>query len=255
MSIRPAPDTMAYLTGLLPVAQGVAVHTALSTHADAMKAQGDPRSRGQIMADALVTRVTGQAQAEGVDAEVQLVITDRALLGGAGGRQEPAYLAGYGPIPAELGRRIVQAADRAWIRRLFTDPVTGQLAAMDARRRYFTAGHRQFFVIRDQTCRTPWCDAPVRHGDHVVPVQDGGETTRANGQGLCEACNYAKQATGWRARSGPSRRRVQTTTPTGHRYNSEPPPLPGHHPPHHTRPRAPVTVLEDRFRQVLTGAA
>ena len=186
VSIRPAPDTVAYVTALLPVAQGVAVHTALSRHADSMKAQGDPRTRGQLMADAL-----------------------------------------------------------------FTDPVTGQLAAMDARRRYFTAGQRQFFVIRDQICRTPWCDAPVRHADHVVPVEDGGETSLENGQGLCEACNHAKQATGWRARPRPSRSQVETTTPTGHRYVSEPPPLPGHQPP----ARAPVTALEDRFRKLLTNAA
>ena len=227
------------------------MHTALSKHADSRKAQGDPRTRGQIMADALVTRVTGQADAEGVDAEVQLVITDRALLGAAGDRQEPAHLSGYGPIPAEVARRIVKAADKAWIRRLFTDPVTGQLAAIDARRRYFTAGQRQFLVIRDQICRTPWCDAPVRHADHVVPVEDGGETSLENGQGLCEACNHAKQATGWRARPRPSRSQVETTTPTGHRYVSEPPPLPGHQPP----ARASVTALEDRFRKILTNAA
>ncbi|TDF96516.1 DUF222 domain-containing protein, partial [Arthrobacter terricola] len=33
VSLRPAPDTMTYLTALLPVAQGVAVHAALSRHA------------------------------------------------------------------------------------------------------------------------------------------------------------------------------------------------------------------------------
>ena len=59
VSLRPAPDTMAYLTALLPVAEGVAVHAALSRHADTVRSDGDPRSRGQIMADALVERTTG----------------------------------------------------------------------------------------------------------------------------------------------------------------------------------------------------
>ena len=30
------------------------------------------------------------------------------------------------------------------------------------------------------------------HGDHVVPVCAGGETTPANGRALCPACNLAK---------------------------------------------------------------
>ncbi len=35
MTLRPAPDTMTNLTGLLPVTQGVAAYAALVTAADA----------------------------------------------------------------------------------------------------------------------------------------------------------------------------------------------------------------------------
>ncbi|MHA7224134.1 DUF222 domain-containing protein, partial [Arthrobacter sp. RHLT1-20] len=59
VSLRPAPDTMTCLTALLPVAEGVAVYTALTRHADTLRAAGDPRSRGQLMADGLVERTTG----------------------------------------------------------------------------------------------------------------------------------------------------------------------------------------------------
>lgn len=81
VSIRPAPDTMAYLTALLPVAQGVAAYAALVKTADSARAQGDSRSRGQIAADTLVERVTGQATAAAVPMEIKLVLTDRSLLG------------------------------------------------------------------------------------------------------------------------------------------------------------------------------
>ena len=82
-------------------------------------------------------------------------------------------------------------------------------------------------AVRDQTCRTPWCDAPIRHCDHVIAVEAGGATSAGNGQGLCEECNYAKQAPGWTARPRPGpRHTIETTTPTGHRYLS-------HHHPHH----------------------
>ncbi|WP_440902380.1 HNH endonuclease, partial [Actinosynnema sp.] len=79
------------------------------------------------------------------------------------------------------------------------------------------------------TCRTPWCDAPVRHVDHVVPHARGGRTDSANTAGLCVACNLVKESPGWRAAVGPPGRvhTITTTTPTGHTYDSQAPPLPG----------------------------
>ena len=97
VSLRPAPDTMTFLTGLLPVAQGVAVHAALTRHADSLRSAGDQRGRGQIMADTLVEHVTGQATAVAVPVEVQLVMSDTALLGHD---PTPAHVHGYGPVPA-----------------------------------------------------------------------------------------------------------------------------------------------------------
>ena len=93
--------------------------------------------------------------------------------------------------------------------------------------RRFTGALRRFILLRDQACRTPWCDAPIRHVDHAIASRADGPTTAVNGQGLCEACNYAKEALGWRARTvraGP-RHTVRTTTPTGHTYDSTAPPL------------------------------
>jgi hypothetical protein len=121
------------------------------------------------------------------------------------------------------------------LRRLFTTPDASQLVAMDSRRRVFDGQLRRFLTLRDQVCRTPWCDAPIRHGDHVVPDRAGGPTTAGNGQGLCQACNQAKEAPGWSATTldpGPTvarphapPHRVRTTTPTGHAYDSTAPPV------------------------------
>ncbi len=67
VSCRPAPDLMTYVTALVPVAWGVAVYAALVKHAAAAKATGDPRSRGQVMADEFVSRITApDAAASGV---------------------------------------------------------------------------------------------------------------------------------------------------------------------------------------------
>lgn len=231
VTVRPAPDTMSNVTALLPVAQGVAVYAALRRTAQAMRAAGDPRSLPQLMADVLVARATGRSNDEPAtpDVQVELVMPERTLVRGS---QEPARIPGFGPIPAFLARRLVRSADQAWVRRLYTAPETGELVATDSHRRAFPRRLRELLVLRDQTCRSPGCDAPVRHADHVRPVARGGSTTAANGQGLCEACNYAKESPGWRADViSTVPHRIEITTPTGHAYRSTAPPQPGADPP------------------------
>jgi hypothetical protein len=236
VSIRPAPDTMVWLTALLPVAAGVAAFAALTRDAESAVAQGDPRSKGQAMADELVRRALGSESSNGDDdascsgrtsrsIDLNLVMSHEALLGTA---DDEARLAGFGPIPAELAREIVANAlgrgEEVWLRRLYASPTTGELVAMDSRARLFPAGLARFIRLRDQICRTPWCDAPIRHVDHVVRHGADGPTSATNGQGLCEACNYAKEAPRWRARPGPGGT-VTTTTPTGHSRTTRPPPV------------------------------
>ena len=251
VSLRPAPDTMARLTALLPVAQGVAAYAALTKEADTLRSSGDGRSKGQIMADTLVERATGTPG--GINGiQVQLVMTDRTLLQAD---TEPARLTGYGIVPAQWARELITADQpgsgmAVWVRRLYTAPGSGELVGLDAKARLFPAGLKRFLQIRDDTCRTPYCDAPIRHHDHITPWHHGGNTTASNGQGLCEACNHTKESPGWSSTpvpvpstaplpdptyfpDGPPRVRhvtrhtVKLRTPTGHTYHSTAPPLPG----------------------------
>lgn len=231
VSLRPAPDAMTWLTALLPVTQGVAVLATLDRAATSARADGDERSRGQVMADALVARVTERAGSDlpaPAPVTLNLVMTDSTLLGVV---DEPAHLDTLGPIPAELAREVMaealSAEEETFVRRLFTSPSTGELVAMDSRRRLFPASLARLIRLRDQTCRTPWCDAPIRHIDHAEDHAVGGATAVANGQGLCQACNHAKQAPGWRARPGPdpARHEIVTTLPSGHTYRTRPPVL------------------------------
>jgi hypothetical protein len=227
VTIRPAPDTMTNLTAFLPVAQGVAAYATLARDADSLKAAGDDRSRTQLMADLLVQRLTGQAHATGTPVEVELLMTDRTLFAGSA---EPAHLVGHGTVPAQTGRDLVRDADQAWLRRLYTHPDTGALVAMDTRRRLFTGQRRHQLILTNDLCATPWCDAPVRHADHAIPVRDGGTTTATNGAGLCEACNYTKDLPGWHTvlTTRPDGTRIlDLTTPTGQRSRSRPPDPPG----------------------------
>lgn len=226
VTIRPAPDTMTYVTALLPVAQGVSVYATLRREADTC---GDGRPRGQVMADTLVERVTGRCAAIPTPVAVNLVLSDETLLGGG---TAPADVCGYGPIPAAVARNLIGGAvtdrrSRATLRRLYTHPEAGALVAMESRSRLFPPGLAAFIGLRDQRCRTPYCDAPIRHRDHAQPWADGGPTTADNGQGLCEHCNYVKEIAGWKVRTSVDESHTHTaffTTPTGKTYRSTAPP-------------------------------
>jgi hypothetical protein len=235
VTIRPAPDTMTYLTALLPVAQGVSVYAALRREADV---RYDGRSRGQAMADTLVERVTGRNAAVPTPIAVNLVLSDETLLGGD---SAPADVYGYGPVPAAVARAMVSRAiadrrSQATLRRLYAHPRAGALVAMESRARLFPRGLAAFIELRDQRCRTPYCDAPIRHRDHAQSWADGGSTSAANGLGLCEGCNYTKETDGWRVITGIDGNHTHTAefaTPTGHTYRSAAP------------PRAPTITVSD----------
>ena len=97
---------------------------------------------------------------------------------------------------------------------------------MESKTRLFPTKLAEFIDLRDDLCRTPYCGAPIRHHDHVVPHAEGGATSADNGDGLCESCNYAKQAPGFRAKpSDGDRHTIELTTPTGHTYRSTAPPI------------------------------
>jgi len=229
VTIRPAPDAMTYVTALLPVAQGVGVYASLKRAADTTF---DGRSRGQVMADTLFERVTGRPADSAVPVVVNVVISDQALWGVT---DEAAIIAGYGPVPSAYAQQLVVDAvvdkrSTATLRRLYANPSSGALVGLESRARLFPKGLTDLIVLRDQRCRTPYCDAPIRHIDHAEPHRRGGTTSMANGLGLCEACNYAKEAPGWHVRTGVAENGAHTaqfTTPTGANCQSTAPPLPG----------------------------
>ena len=221
VGVRPAPNGMAYLTATLPTQQAVGVYSTLYRDASTMVGTGDtadqdgqPRTRDQIMADLLVERVTGQQAAAAVPAEVQLVMTPESL---CGWDDTPAWLSGHGPIPAPVVRRwLADEEMTAFVRRVFTEPKTGQLVSLESRAREFPMGLRKKILLRDDICRTPYCEASIKEIDHIDPVHNGGTTSWQNASGLCSACNQTKENRGWEHRGNAQFLRI--TTPTGHHY-------------------------------------
>ncbi|MFS3129149.1 HNH endonuclease [Nocardioides sp. Bht2] len=239
-TVRPAPDTMGYLTFLMPVAQAVAGYAAVRKAAISARTSGDPRSLGQLICDIALARLTGVAdtgtpeEAPAVPVVLNLTMPEATLAGG----HRPATLSAPGigeeVLPAEIARllasRAISSGIGAWFRMLHYAP-RGGLVAMSSKQRFFPPGMAEFLSVRGAgICATPYCNAPIRHSDHINPFVEGGPTATVNGQGLCEACNHAKRDGGWRQRvvSDPDERHeVETITLTGHRYRSRAPDPPG----------------------------
>jgi len=140
--------------------------------------------------------------------EIQLVITDTTLFRNG---TEPAHWVGHGPVPADAARHLIKDAIAAeldhqeqafkgtpWapivtLLRVWQDPDTKNLVAMESKARTFPPGLAHFIRTRDDTCQGPYCGAPIRDIDHIHPHHQGGPTTADNAQGLCRHCNLTKE--------------------------------------------------------------
>ncbi len=240
VELTPAPDAMAWLSAYLPADDAVAIHTTLTALAgDA--APGDERTLDQRRADALVDVTTRWLDAgthpdgtpltlrQGRRPHLAVTASAATLLGLS---DEPGDLAGYGPIPPGMVRRI--AARSTW-EPLLTDAWSGEPLARSTRRYAPTQGLRDAVVARDKTCTFPGCRVRAARCDidHIEPFDEeaGAATPQTridNLHALCRHHHRAKTHAGWT----PTRREDGTTrwtSPTGQRHDRPPahdPPIP-----------------------------
>ncbi|MFB9377506.1 DUF222 domain-containing protein [Kineococcus gynurae] len=259
VTLRPAPDAMTYLTALVPMKDGVRAKAAIDRAATAVlgsgdRAEGDERTHAQIGADLFVERLTGSNPVtEPAPVTMNLVMTDQTLLGG----DAPAVVPGLGSVPAELALELFSGAvveDQAWVRRLWLTTDRTRLVAMESQARLFPAGLADFITLRDQRCAAPFCGAPIRHLDHVVPHARGGPTTERNGQGLCVRHNQTKELPGFTVTRDHENAVTTWSTPTGQCYaTTDPPPL--GYPELPPDPSSSVPVMDGRGRSLPGGGA
>jgi hypothetical protein len=125
----------------------------------------------------------------------------RGTRGTHGTRGTPSLTDPSGLSPGERYRRELQLLEAEEdmadeLRRLFTHPTTGELVAMESRSRAFPQGIARYMRIREVLCAGPYCDASIRHADHIRPHAEGGLTSARNGQALCAHCNLTKEVLG-----------------------------------------------------------
>jgi hypothetical protein len=120
---EPTPDGCANVLGLdLSADEALRALRNLTQLARSLKAAGDPRSMDQLRADTFVRLLCGQSVGRG---SVELTVSLPVL---AELSQNPGTLAGYGPVVAEIARKVASAqADGKWTYTV-RDPETGEVA-------------------------------------------------------------------------------------------------------------------------------
>ncbi|WP_457061984.1 DUF222 domain-containing protein [Kribbella sp. CWNU-51] len=150
---------------------------------------------------------------------IEVVVPASTLLGLD---EDPAELTGYGPIPAEMARRI--AHDGTW-RRLLTDPVNGAVLEASTTRHDPGALVSETLLARYPVCAWPGCNRTSRDcdRDHTTPFARTGTTSLTGLAPYCEYHHVIKDtaAWGWSTISHPDGS-ITLTTPTGHRYTTVP---------------------------------
>ncbi|WP_157390532.1 HNH endonuclease signature motif containing protein [Nocardia terrae] len=258
VSISAADDGTAVVDAVLPAAGGQTLYERLREMASTQVCGSDPRTTTQCRADALVALADGTGRltcqcgrpdcphAE-IDATtpaprkvlVQVGVSAETL---AGLRDNPALLAGFGAIDADLARQLARHARFD----IITDPTetpaapvravkaTSETTSTATELRY-RPGIRVAARVRalDGTCRAPGCQIPAAatdldhqdRFDHTNPIS-GGHTTEDNLGARCRRHHRLKTHSDnhrnqWQVIHHPGRE-VEWVTPTGESATTTP---------------------------------
>lgn len=107
--LRPLDDGMAELGAQLPAAQASAAYARIEALAREARHVGDERGMNAVRADAFADMITGHCCGTGSGVQVSVTIDAVTL---AGLRENPAHLAGHGPLDAATAREL--AGDATW---------------------------------------------------------------------------------------------------------------------------------------------
>jgi hypothetical protein len=211
----------ANLMGLdLPSERAAGVMRLINEMARRLRVGGESRTMDQLRADVLLDLLEGKNRhgksgRGSVDIQVDLATLTRLA-------ENPAELAGYGPIIADIARQIAaDQTDGEW-RWTVTDPQTGLPIHNRITRRRPTAGQLRHVQARNRTCVFPGCRMPAVacDVDHRIPWAQGGPT---DVDYLAPACRHdhivVRHRLGWKYRPLPGGDYLWTSR-LGHQYTT-----------------------------------
>lgn len=209
----------------LPAARAAAAFERVDAIARARRNDGDLRTLEQLRADTFCDLLEGVDVGSNTVARPGIIELTIPLSTATGLSSEPADIAGYGPVVADIARQIAAARhDYQWrfsvtrdgelvyngltsarpSAELGPDQSLAQAATAihtprppvqrNERTRFPSAKLRRWIVARDHICQAPGCSAPARvcDVDHVIDHASGGLTTHRNLILLCRHHHRAK---------------------------------------------------------------
>jgi len=201
----------------LPADQAAAIGNRIHAEAKILHGtNGETRTMDQLRADLLIDYLNGINRSTSSNGgSVDVTVTMETLTGLL---DHPGELAGYGPVIADVARRLANDPDNK-LRVIIYDEATGEPTHIVTPTRNPTAHQRRGAQARDRMCIFPGCRMPSRQCDldHTKAVQDGGETCGCNLAPLCRHDHCIKHQHGWTYQRLPDGR-WQWTTRLGHTY-------------------------------------
>lgn len=234
VEFEPADDAMAWLHVFLGASDAAAIDARLTQLARTLEDPAEqrtlPQLRTDVLTDLLLDEVTGEKIAVGevrggeasasgppsasgltrsadsgrptggaayhapVRAQINVTVPVLTLLGVD---DAPADLEGYGPIPADIARRL--AAHAPSFTRLLTHPETGAVLSVGRTSYTVPADLKKWLRVRDRTCRHPGCSVPASRCelDHTRPWSHDGPTSHDNLAHLCRKHHMLKSEGIW----------------------------------------------------------
>jgi hypothetical protein len=197
--MEPNPDGTADLVGSdLPAHRVTAATRRINRLARSLRRKGESRTMDQLRADVYLDLLNGtdgeSAGGRRGTVDIRVDLSTLAELSDA-----PGDLAGYGPVVAEISRRVADAQHDASWRYTITDPETEMPVATGALRRRPTAGDRRVVETLKPTCAFPGCRHPATECDldHRVRHIEDGPATPDNLVPLCRHDHRIRHEHGW----------------------------------------------------------
>ncbi len=163
IALKHEDETMSTLSGYLPVEVASSAYASIGRAAQARRAKDTSRTLDQHRADIFAERLLAEDGRGKPRAHIHVYVDFLTLVGV---REDPAVLAGYGPVPDWLVREIASDPDSTWSR-LITDPATGQVLEAGAGTYRSPASLARLIRARDRECTHPG----VRHEALSINVE------------------------------------------------------------------------------------
>jgi hypothetical protein len=218
---EPTPEGTANLHGLdLDPVDTTQAMRRINRMAQALKNQGDPRTLDQIRADIFLDLLCGRPENSPVSpprAVVDVRVNASTL---AGLDESPGEIPGWGPVLADVARKLVSRQPNATWQVTVTDETGRPLNSVTTRRRP-TAQQKRMAVARSDTCVFPGCRMPATESDldHNQPWAETHVTETDQLAPLCRHDHVNRHQRGWKiSQLAPGA--YQLTSPLGHIYTT-----------------------------------